>query len=117
MSKAMNDKLRAKWVEALRKTLADMGEEVLVTASNELCIPAVDEAGEDQYVCFTVKIPTGSRDGDAYDGYAMAQDYAMKCADNAAKAEEAAKKKAAKIARDLKMRAEKAAAKAAREAN
>ena len=64
MSKATNDKLRAKWVEALRKTLADMGEEVLVTASNELCIPAVDEAGEDQYVCFTVKIPTGSRDGD-----------------------------------------------------
>ena len=116
MSKAMNDALRAKYVEALRKALSDLGEEVLTTGSNELAIPAVDGAGEDSWVVFTVKVPTGSRDGDIYDGYSMAEDYRMKCDEKKEKAAKAAEAKAKKIARDEKMRAEKAAARAAHEA-
>lgn len=113
MSKISNEKLRAKYVELLAQFLKDHGEEVLVTGSNELCIPTVDDENEDQYVCFTVKVPTGSRDGEAYDGYAMAQDFQMKQEAKTAKAKEAAAKKAAKIARDQKMREDKAAAKVA----
>lgn len=115
MSKATNDALRAKYVEILRKALSDLGEEVLTTGSNELAIPTVDSEGNDQYVVFTVKVPTGSRDGDAYDAYAMAEDYALKQRAKAEKAKETAAKKAAKIARDEQMRAQKAAAKKAHE--
>jgi hypothetical protein len=83
--------------------------------SNEIAIAVVDAEGEDNFVTFTVKVPTGSRDGDAYDGYSMAQDYAMRQEEKKAKAEKAAAEKARKIARDEKMRQQKAEAKAARE--
>jgi flagellar biosynthesis/type III secretory pathway protein FliH len=75
----------------------------------------VDAEGEDSFVTFTVKVPTGSRDGDADDGYSMAQDYAMRQEEKKAKAEKAAADKARKIARDEKMRKQKAEARAARE--
>ena len=76
----------------------------------------IDGEGEDSYVVFKVQVPTGSRDGDAYDAYGLAQEYEMKQAEKKEKAEKAAKEKAAKIARDQKMREQKAAAKAAHNA-
>lgn len=114
--KATNDALRNQYVEAVMKMLADAGEEVLRVGSNEIAIPTVDAEGEDSYVVFKVQVPTGSRDGDAYDAYGLAQEYEMKQAEKKEKAEKAAKEKAAKIARDQKMRELKAAAKAAHEA-
>jgi hypothetical protein len=42
----------------------------------------------------TFKVPTGSRDGDAYDGYSMAEDYQMKQTEKKAKAEAKAKETA-----------------------
>lgn len=74
-------------------------EEVLRTASNEIAIPVVDRENNDRYIVITVKVPTGSRDGDAYDGYAVAEDYAMKCAERKAKAEEKARKDAERKAK------------------
>ena len=65
--KATNDALRNQYVEAVMKMLADAGEDVLRVGSNEIAIPVVDAEGEDNYVVFVVKVPTGSRDGDAYD--------------------------------------------------
>lgn len=115
MSKKANDALRAKYVqELIARFKAD--EDVLRTGTGEIAFPVVDDEGEDNWVVITVKIPTGSRDGEIYDGYSMAEDYSMKTAEKEAKAKEAAAKKAAKIARDEKARAEKAAAKAAHEA-
>ena len=111
--KATNDALRLKYVDVLTKVLADAGEDVLRVGSNEIAIPVVDGEGEDSYVVFTVKVPTGSRDVDAYDAYGLAQEYEMKQAEKKEKAEKAAKEKAAKIARDQKMREQRAAAKAA----
>ena len=115
--KVTNDALRNQYVDAVMKMLADAGEEVLRVGSNEIAIPVVDAEGEDNYVVFVVKVPTGSRDGDAYDAYGLAQEYEMKQAEKKEKAEKAAKEKAAKIARDQKMREQKAAAKAAHTAN
>ena len=112
--KATNDALRNQYVEAVMKMLADAGEDVLRVGSNELAIPVVDAEGEDSYVVFTVKVPTGSRDGDAYDAYGLAQEYEMKQAEKKEKAEKAAKEKAAKIARDQHMREQKRAAAQAR---
>lgn len=113
--KATNDALRLDYTNKLVEALASLGEEVLRVGSNEIAIPVVDAEGEDNFVTFTVKVPTGSRDGDAYDGYSMAQDYAMRQEEKKAKAEKAAADKARKIARDEKMRKQKAEAKAARE--
>ena len=66
--------------------------------SNEIALPVVDEDGNEKWLVLTFKVPTGSRDGDAYDGYSMAEDYQMKQAEKKAKAEakvkETAKNKA-----------------------
>ena len=113
--KATIDVLRADYVRRLAEMLKEEGEDVLVVGSNELAIPVVDGEGEEQYVVFKVQIPSGSRDGDAYDGYAMAEDYAMKQKEKAEKAAKAAEEKAKKIARDTKMREQKKAAAEARE--
>lgn len=112
MSKKANDALRAKYVATLIEMFKD-SEDVLRTGTGEIAFPVVDEEGEDNWVVLTVKIPSGSRDGDAYDGYALADEYTTKIADREEKAKKAAEKKAAKIARDQKMREQKAAAKAA----
>lgn len=110
--KSLHNALRAKYIERVSKFLADAGEEVLVTGSNEIALPCVDSEGNDEFIVITFKVPTGSRDGDAYDGYSMAEDFKIKSAEKAEKAKIAAEKKAKKIAQDQKMREEKAKAKA-----
>lgn len=114
MNKATNDALRAQYVEIVSKLLADGGEEVLRVKSNELAIPCVDKDGEDNYVVITIKVPSGSRDGDPYDGYGEAQSYEMSCKEKVEKAKIAAEKKAKKIAKDEAYRAKQAENKAKR---
>ena len=108
-NKALNDKLREVYLELISKTMTDAGEEVLRVGSNEICFPCVDESGNDKYVIVTVKVPIGSRDGDAYDGYSMAEDYAIKCKNKAEAAKKKEAEKAKKIARDKKAREKKEA--------
>ena len=115
MSKIANDRLREMYVNNLMEALSAVGEEVLRVAANEIAIPVVDCEGEDNYVVFRVQVPVGSRDGDAYDAYERAQEFAMKQQEKAEKAAKDAEKKAAKIARDEDMRRQKAEAKAKRE--
>lgn len=117
MSKVMNDKLRAKYTEKLVEWLKAADEDVLQVGSNEIAIPTIDEAGDDQYVVFTIKVPVGDRDGNIYDAYERAQEYDMKQKEKKEKAEKAAAVKAAKIARDKAEREAKAAAKAKAKAN
>lgn len=74
----VKEKLRSRYMRDVRTLLEDLKEEVLVTGSNEFAIPCVDEDGNDQFIVITFKIPKGSRDGEAYDGYAMAEDYKMR---------------------------------------
>ena len=112
--KATIDALRAEYVQQLITLLTEQGEAVLVVGSNEIAIPVVDGENEEQYVVFKVQIPTGTRDGEAYDGYEMAADYARKVEEKAAKAAKAAEEKARKIARDEAMREQKRAAAAKR---
>lgn len=113
MSKKANDTLREMYVGMVEKMFKDRDEDVLRTGSNEIAFPVVDSEGNDNWVTVVVKIPTGSRDGDPYDGYGMAEEYKMKLENKAIKAKEAAAAKARKIKRD---EAERAAKKAKREA-
>ena len=80
MSKKANDALRAKYVQELITRFKE-DEDVLRTGTGEIAFPVVDDEGEDNWVVITVKIPTGSRDGEIYDGYSMAEDYSMKTAE------------------------------------
>ena len=97
--KKLREDIRAEWFGQISWFLEDIGEEVLITASNELAIPVVDKEGNEHYVVITVKIPTGSRDGEPYDGYAAAQDYAMKREERKAKAAEKERKAAERKAK------------------
>lgn len=112
----LHEGIRSKFMEAVAKLLTEQGEEVLRTNSNEIAIPTLDEEGNEEFLVLVFKVPTGSRDGEAYDGYSMAEDYAMKVREKAEKTEKDKAKKEAKIARDKAMREQKAKAKAEREA-
>ncbi len=109
------DAIRTQFMGAVRSMFEASKYDVLQTGSQELCIPVVNEDKEEGYIVLTFKVPKGSRDGDPYNGYDVAQDYAFHCAEKERKAKESAEKKAKKIERDKKMREEKAKAKAERE--
>lgn len=102
-AKVLNEEIKVRFLEGVSEHLTQCGEEVLRTGSNEVAIPVVDEDGNEKWLVLTFKVPTGSRDGDAYDGYSMAEDYQMKLAEKEAKAkaktEKAAKDKAKREAK------------------
>lgn len=106
-NKVLNDGLREKFLGIVSEALTDKGEEVLRVGSNELALPCIDSEGNEKFIVVTIKVPTGSRDGDAYDGYSMAEDYAIKCRNKAETAKKKEAEKAKKIARDEKARAKK----------
>jgi hypothetical protein len=112
----LHESIRNKFMETISKLLAEQGEEILRTNSNEIAIPTLDEDGNEEFLVLVFKVPIGSRDGDAYDGYSMAQDYALKVREKAEKAEKAKAEKEKKAAKDKAMREQKAKAKAEREA-
>ena len=97
-AKVLNEEIKVRFLEGVSEHLTNVGEEVLRVGSNEIALPVVDEDGNEKWLVLTFKVPTGSRDGDAYDGYSMAEDYQMKQAEKVekakAKAEKAAKDKA-----------------------
>jgi hypothetical protein len=116
--KQLHEGIRHKFMTAVIGWLTeDEGEEVLRVKSNEIAIPTLDEEGNEEFLVLTFKIPTGSRDdGEAYDGYALAQQYAESVANKEAKAKAEAEKKARKIERDKAHREQRAKAKAEHDA-
>lgn len=110
--KQLDEEIKMRFLEGVSEHLETVGEEVLRVGSNELALPVVDSTGEERWLVLTFKVPTGSRDGDAYDGYSMAEDYQMKLQEKAAKQAE----KEAKAAKDKAKREAQAKAKAEIEA-
>ena len=107
--KQLDEEIKVRFLEGVSEHLENAGEEVLRVGSNELALPVVDADGNERWLVLTFKVPTGSREGDAYDGYSMKEDYEMKLAEKAAKAEA----KAAKAEKDkAKREAKKAEAEA-----
>jgi hypothetical protein len=93
-TKILNEEIKTRFLEGVSEHLTNVGEEVLRVGSNEIALPVVDDDGNEKWLVLTFKVPTGSRDGDAYDGYSMAEDYEMKQAEKKAKAEAKAKETA-----------------------
>ena len=111
--KVLNEELRAEYFNVVCEMFADRDEEVLVVKSNEFAVPVVDSDGNEKFITVTVKVPTGSRDdGEAYDGYAEAEEYRLKLAEKTEKAKANAEKKAKKIEADKLKREQKAREKA-----
>ena len=101
--KQLDEEIKVRFLEGVSEHLESVGEEVLRVGSNELALPVVDTDGNERWLVVTFKVPTGSRDGDAYDGYSMKEDYEMKLAEKAAKAEaNAAKAEKDKAKREAK---------------
>lgn len=112
----LHEGIRNRFMTAITELLVGQGEEVLRTNSNEIAIPTLDEDGNEEFLVLVFKVPTGSRDGEAYDGYSMAEDYEIKSKEKAEKAEKAKAEKEKKIAKDKAMREQKARARAEHEA-
>lgn len=106
-AKALNDKLRETYLEVLMDFFEKKGEEILRTGTNEFCFPCVDSEQNDKFIQVVVKVPTGSRDGEPFDGYSLAEDFQMKQETKAAKKKEDSERKAKKIERDKRLREEK----------
>lgn len=120
MTKAqLETKLRNFYLDLVREMVNEKVEtDALSVSASELAVPCLDEEGNEKFVLIKVSIPRGTRNGqggyDPYDGYAVAEDYALDLQEKADKKASAEAKKQAKIARDEAKRAEK---KAVAEAN
>lgn len=99
---AITNALRASEFNKLVTLLAENGYEVLQTKGAQFASPVVDMNGGERFIRITLEVPKGDREGNAYDGYAEAQVFAAEQAEKAIKAEEAARKKAEKIAKTKK---------------
>ena len=112
--KQLHEEIRQDFMQrVIHQFVENEGEEVLRVKSNEIAIPTLDSEGNEEFIVITFKVPTGSRDeGEAYDGYGVAQQYAEHCAEQEEKAIAEAEKKARKIAKDKAQREAKAKAKA-----
>ena len=101
--KVLDEAIKVQFLESVTEFLEKNGEEVLRIGSNEIAVPVVDKEGNERWLNLIFKVPTGSRDGEAFDGYSMAEDYQMKLAEKEAKA----KKDKAKREAEAKAKAEK----------
>ena len=101
--KQLDEGIKLRYLAGVTEHLENCGEEVLRVGSNEVALPVVDDEGNERWLVLTFKVPTGSRDGDAYDGYAMAEDYQMKQAEKKRKeADKKAKAEKNKAKREAK---------------
>lgn len=110
MASKIETEVREEFMSAVRELFEGKGEDVLQVKSGTISIPWV--RGDDEgYLNIAFSIPKGERDKEnkcyiPYDGYEEAQNYAQETEVKRAKKAETAKKKAEKIARDEKNRAE-----------
>lgn len=110
MASKIETEIREEFMSAVRELFEGKGEDVLQVKSGTISIPW--SRGDDEgYLNIAFSIPKGERDKEnkcyiPYDGYEEAQNYAQETEVKRAKKAETAKKKAEKIARDEKNRAE-----------
>lgn len=91
-------------------------EELLRVGSNEIAFPVVDSEGNEDFIVLKITIPTGANKGtEPYDGYSMAESYAIRIKEKAEEKAKNEKAKAEKIAKDKARREKEKELKAKRE--
>lgn len=103
------NEIRAEFIQKLMEAYAD--EDTGMIASNSFNFPIVKDE-EEGWVEIVVKVPKYGDD----EGYALREEYVMKCEERAQKEHEKAEAKARKMAKDEEKRRAKAEAKAEAEA-
>lgn len=106
-NRILDNELREKVLKTIMEFFAEKNEDVMQTNSNECAFPCVDSDGNDKWIQIVVKVPTGGRDEDGYDGYGVAESYKLKLKEKEEKKKEAEIKKAKKIEKDKKIREKK----------
>lgn len=111
---ALDNELRAVYIEKVAELFKADGEEVLRTGSSEVAFPVVDSEGNEKFIVVSVKVPKGERkDGYVpYDGYSVAEEYAINQREKAYKKARADEAKQKKIAQDEAFRKKQAELKA-----
>ena len=115
MTKAqLETSLRNRFLDMVKEMMENAEEtDALRVSASELAIPCLDDEGNEKWVLVKISIPRGTRNGEGgyepYDGYTVAEDYAIDCEEKAQKKADAEAKKQAKIAKDEQKRAEKKA--------
>ena len=109
----LTTKKREDVLAMLTEYLADLGEDVMREGGNSITFPSTDDEGNELFVKIAVSIPRGDRSGEAYDGYAAAEDYKIHLEEVAANKAQREKENAAKAAKAMEKRE---AAKAMKEA-
>lgn len=97
--------IRNEIMEKVKDFLTSEGYNVLVVASNGLALEVVGEDMEEGWVKAVFSIPTGTRNGEDYDGYTESDNYTFEVEQKRLKAEDAQKKKEKKMAKDAEKRA------------
>lgn len=115
MKTANRTNARNRILAKITDLLVEVGEEVLVVATNEIAIPITEE-GEEAFATIKVSIPTGPKDGSGYDGYAKAEEHRAEVERKEAEAAVNAENKARKEAERKRKAEERKAAKEAKEA-
>ena len=106
-NRILDNELREKVLNMVMDFFGAKGEDIMQTNSNECAFPCVDSDGNDKWIQIVVKVPTGGRDEDGYDGYGVAESYQLKLKEKEEKKKEAEEKKQKKIEKDKKLREKK----------
>lgn len=106
-NRLLDNELREKVLKTIMDFFTEKNEDVMQTNSNECAFPCVDSDGNDKWIQIVVKVPTGGRDEDGYDGYGVAESYRIKVKEKEEKKKENEEKKQKKIERDKKLREKK----------
>ena len=97
------EEAKAELFNQLLAYMQEQNEDCAQTKSATFMVPFIRGEGDEEvegYLTVTVAAPIGSRDGEAYDGFAEAENYAEEVRMAQEKKAEAERKKQAKIERD-----------------
>jgi hypothetical protein len=100
-----NNEYRTEILNFIMEKLNERGEDTARCATSKLNMPFVDEKGDDSWIEISVSIKKGSQDGEAYEGYAIREDYIFTTERKAKEKEERERKKAEKRKKDEERRA------------
>lgn len=102
--KQENEKMRNSFIKELMDFIESQGNEAIRIKNNEVAFPIVYENGDEAFMKIAVSIPSGSRDGDIFDAYSLAEEYVINEKKKKEIAERKAEEKQKKIAKDEKQR-------------
>lgn len=106
-NRALDNQLREKVLAEVMEFFRKNEEDILQTNSNECAFPCLDSEGNEKWIQIVVKVPTGGREEEGFDGYGVAESYQLKIKEKEEKKKIAEEKKAKKIERDKKLREKK----------